>query len=431
MRQNQPCALFRREPVFDERHIYILVAAVKFVADDGMADVREMDAYLMFAPGARQNPEQGESRVWSAECRRQDRSGKSAFDKKFCLRRRAIGADAIFHGDAAVFVLAERRVNQTMFFVHAAMHDGEVFFFDGAAFQNFSQFAGGPGIFRDDNHAAGFAVEPVDEMRLRGISQMQARAADQTGHLAVLGRMTDKSGGFVDDEQSVIFKNDLKKFFHNLSLNQAGVSFAAVKEKWNRLLPVLFVVVFALSRIPGMLPQNFSAAYAFAFCAGVYFSGWLAWALPLGVMLATDVALNVFHYHVKPFGFYLLLNYVVFAALIGLGRLFGKQSPFLKLLLGGLFGAMIFYLATNTLAWLQDPFYTKTIAGWIQALTTGHPDILPTTWEMFRNTLLSGGLFTALFVAAAKWAAPAESPAEKTAGVRDEESETEPEEAGA
>jgi hypothetical protein len=214
-------------------------------------------------------------------------------------------------------------------------------------------------------------------------------------------------------------------------LNQAGVSFAAVKEKWNKSLPVLFVVVFALSRIPGVFPQNFSAAYAFAFCAGIFFRGAMAWWLPLGVMLVTDVALNVFYYHVKPFGFYLLLNYAVFAALIGLGKLFGKQSPFLKLLLGGLLGAVIFYLVTNTLTWLQDPFYTKTIAGWIRALTVGHPDFHPTTWEFFRNTLLSGGLFTALFVAAAKWTAPAESPVEKTAGVRDDESETEPEEAGA
>jgi hypothetical protein len=217
-----------------------------------------------------------------------------------------------------------------------------------------------------------------------------------------------------------------------LSFNQAGVSFAAVKEKWNQWLPVVFVAVFAVSRIPGLVPQNwqnFSAAYAFAFCAGVYFRGAAAWWLPLGVMAATDVALNIFYWHVAPFGFYLLLNYAVYAALIGLGKLFGKQAPFPKLLLGGILGAVIFYLVTNTLAWLQDSFYAKTIGGWIQALTTGHPEFHPTTWEFFRNTLLSGGIFTALFVGTAKLAAPAESPVEKNAGVRDEKSE--PEEAKA
>jgi len=199
------------------------------------------------------------------------------------------------------------------------------------------------------------------------------------------------------------------------------------------LLPVIFVATFALSRIPGLLPPNFSVAYAFAFCAGVYFGGALAWWLPLGVMLATDVTLNVFCYHTSPFGFYLLLNYAVYALIIGLGKLFGRKAPLLKLVLGGLGGAVIFYLVTNTLSWLQDAAYAKTIAGWIQALTLGRPDFHPTTWEMFRNTLLSGGLFTALFAASEKLTT--ESPAEKNAGAREPkaegETEAEPEEAKA
>lgn len=208
---------------------------------------------------------------------------------------------------------------------------------------------------------------------------------------------------------------------------------ARVKGKWNRLLPVLFIIVLAVSRIPHLLPPNFSAIYAFVFCAGVYFRGALAWWLPLCVMAATDVALNVFYYHVSPFGFYLLLNYAIYAALIGLGKWFGSRAGFFKLLLGGILGAVVFYLVTNTLTWWQDSFYAKTIAGWIQALTTGHPEILPTTWELFRNTLLSGGIFTALFVGAAKLTAPAESPVEKNAGAREEKSEAEetPEKANA
>ena len=192
-----------------------------------------------------------------------------------------------------------------------------------------------------------------------------------------------------------------------------------VKSKF--LLPALFVAVFALSRIPGLLPPDFSAAYAFAFCAGVYFRGALAWVLPLGAMLVTDVSLNLFYYHTAPFAFYLVLNYAIFALLIGLGKWFGRKSSFFKLVLGGLAGAVIFYLVTNTLSWLQDAAYAKTLAGWIQALTLGRPDWHPTTWEMFRNTLLSGGLFTALFAASEKLTA--ESPADKTAGAREPETE--------
>ena len=45
------------------------------------------------------------------------------------------------------------------------------------------------------------------------------------------------------------------------------------------------------------MPDNFSAAYALLFCAGVFLPRKLAWWLPLGTMLATDVALNFYYQH--------------------------------------------------------------------------------------------------------------------------------------
>jgi hypothetical protein len=215
-----------------------------------------------------------------------------------------------------------------------------------------------------------------------------------------------------------------------------------VKEKWNKLLPALFVAAFALSRIPGLLPQNFSAAYAFAFCAGVYFSKKISWWLPLVVLAATDIGLNFYYQHHYPEDNVwsasnlanLAFNYAAYAVLIFLGRRFKPQSSFVALLGGGIFGAILFYLITNTASWFFNPFqnpeYTKSFSGWLLALTKGING-WPTTWEFFRHTLLSGGIFTALFVGAAKLTAPAESPVEKTAGARDEEPETEAEEAKA
>ncbi len=205
--------------------------------------------------------------------------------------------------------------------------------------------------------------------------------------------------------------------------------FRFVKEKWHRWLPGLFLALVALSRWPGLFPQNFSAVYALMFCAGVYLRGAMGWWLPLGTLLVTDFGLNVFYYHAPVFDGYMLVKTLAFAGLIGLGRLFSPRMKFLKLLGGGLFGSVLFYFITNTASWLNNPAYAKTLAGWIQALTTGVPNF-PSTWEFFRNTLLSGGVFTALFVGAAKLTASAESPAEKTAGVREPEHETEPEEAG-
>jgi hypothetical protein len=206
-----------------------------------------------------------------------------------------------------------------------------------------------------------------------------------------------------------------------------------LKEKWNKLLPILLMLVFALSRIPGMLPVNFSAAYALAFCGGLYFAGAMAWWLPLGTLLITDILLNVFYYHEPVFNWYMLVKTLGFVGIVGLGRLFSARMNFFKLLGGGLVGAILFYLVTNTASWLNDSEYAKTLAGWIQALTTGRPDVHPTTWEFFRNTLLSGGIFTGLFVGAMKLTAPAESPADKKAGVCNDEpeAEAEPEEAKA
>jgi hypothetical protein len=207
-----------------------------------------------------------------------------------------------------------------------------------------------------------------------------------------------------------------------------------VKEKWNHWLPLIFVAVFAVSRIPGLLPSNFSAAYAFAFCAGVYFRGAMAWWLPLLILVATDIGLN-FYYESRGINVWdmpdvnsQLFNYVAYGVLIRLGRCFKPQSSFLALLGGGVLGAILFYLITNTASWFFNPFhnpeYTKNFSGWLLALTKGTSG-WPMTLEFFRNTLLSGGIFTALFVAAAKMTAPAESPAEKNAGAHEAESETE------
>jgi hypothetical protein len=69
--KNEPGALFVSETLLDEGEIEILVAAIDFVADDGMAEVGKMDADLMLAAGAGLDAEQGEAelRVESCELR--------------------------------------------------------------------------------------------------------------------------------------------------------------------------------------------------------------------------------------------------------------------------------------------------------------------------------------------------------------------------
>ncbi len=213
--------------------------------------------------------------------------------------------------------------------------------------------------------------------------------------------------------------------------------------KGKTLWPLALMVVFALSRVPGMLPQNFSAAYALVFCAGVYFSGRLAWWLPLATLLLTDIALDLYYLHLGwqvfdlPTIKYQLINYAAYLALIWLGRRYKPQSSFVSLLGGGVLGAMLFYLITNTASWLFNPFgnpeYTRNLIGWLTALTKGTAG-WPQTWEFFRNTLLSGGIFTGLFVGAMKMVEASESAQEKEPEQQPEagpEAEAQPDEAKA
>lgn len=174
------------------------------------------------------------------------------------------------------------------------------------------------------------------------------------------------------------------------------------------MLPVVLVAVFALTRWPGLMPLNFSAAYALAFCAGVYFPGRMAWALPLGALLISDFVLNLYYHFalgMDSFRVSQLANYAAYALIIWLGRRFSPQQPLQWLISGGLLGALWFYLITNTASWLFNPFqnpeYTRNLAGWLIALTKGTAGY-PETWEFFRNTLLSGGLFSGLFAGAMK-----------------------------
>lgn len=190
------------------------------------------------------------------------------------------------------------------------------------------------------------------------------------------------------------------------------------------------MVVFALTRWPGLMPDNFSAAYALAFCGGVFFSGAMAWWLPLATLITTDVLLNLFIYQVAPVNVYALANWLAYAALIGLGRRFSTRASWWKLTGGGILGAIIFYLVTNTAAWLQNPEYPRTLAGLIQALTVGTPG-WPHTWEFFRNTLMSGGLFSGLFAGAVRFAEAAEEEPETEQEPAEAPEETESEDAKA
>jgi len=166
-----------------------------------------------------------------------------------------------------------------------------------------------------------------------------------------------------------------------------------------RLLGLL--VLFTAMRWPELLPPNFSPVYAICFCAGAYLNGWRAWAVPMGLLIVSDVVMNYFVY--RPMGFSVFSagivgSYALYLLLIGLGwRLSGDRRSPAVLIGGGVLGACVFFFGSNTLVWLSDPYYAKTVAGWIQSFTVGKAGFPPAIWFL-RNTVISGALFTAVIV---------------------------------
>ena len=88
--------------------------------------------------------------------------------------------------------------------------------------------------------------------------------------------------------------------------------------------------------------------------------------------------------------------------LVGLGWGITEKARPVVLISGGMLGACAFYFATNSVAWLNNPVYVKSWAGWVQSFTIGEPGYPPPI-VFFRNTVFSGALFTATIVLAVKY----------------------------
>ena len=173
---------------------------------------------------------------------------------------------------------------------------------------------------------------------------------------------------------------------------------------------IILIVLAVLSRLLPTMDltlSNFAPFCAIAFCGSVYFRKPWMWALSFLAFELSDVFLNNFHAH--EYGFYWSLGGFLaragcFAAALFLGTWVAKRKSWLWLLNGSLIGALLFYFVTNTQSWFTDPFYSKSLAGWWQAMTVGHPEYPPTIY-FFRNTLFGDLMFTGVFGGVMEWLA--------------------------
>jgi len=173
------------------------------------------------------------------------------------------------------------------------------------------------------------------------------------------------------------------------------------------LILIVLATLYRLLPTVEMSLANFSPVMALAFCGAVYFRNrWMA-LVPFVALTLSDVYINAFY--AREYGHAWNLSGFVartacFAAAVGLGLWVARRKSWLWLLNGSLLGALLFYFVTNTQSWLVDPFYAKTLGGWWQALTIGHPEYPPTI-TFFRNTLFGDLMFTGLFAGLMEWTA--------------------------
>ena len=183
------------------------------------------------------------------------------------------------------------------------------------------------------------------------------------------------------------------------------------------LLVTIAIVYRIVVGVAGMTHMdwlhNFSPMAAIALCGAIYFPRKIAILVPLAAFFLSDLVLNA-HYLSTPH-----VTSIVSARMIpeylalGLSAFLGwklRARPKATLILGAsVLGSIAFYVITNTGDWLVEPLYAKTLAGWVQALTTGLPGY-PPTFTFFRNTFASDLLFTAIFVACMAWQPRASAP---------------------
>ena len=160
-----------------------------------------------------------------------------------------------------------------------------------------------------------------------------------------------------------------------------------------RLLPVFLGMRL---QQPEWLP-NFSPMAALCLCGAAFLPRRLAITVPLVALFGTDLVLNA-HFGYGIFMWEFFAKTIAFAAVIGFGWQLRKNARPGVILPAMLGGSLFFYLATNTASWVSNSGYAKTLAGWLQALTTGLPGYAP-TWVFYRNTLVSDMIFTVLFLA--------------------------------
>jgi hypothetical protein len=144
---------------------------------------------------------------------------------------------------------------------------------------------------------------------------------------------------------------------------------------------LLTFIVVVVMRIMPHIP-NFTPLGAFALFVGVFVARkhWWGLLLPLFAMFLSDLFIGFYDLKL------MAVVYGSFLAYTGLGMLVAKRKSIATVFLGGIGGAILFYLATNFAVWAFSTWYPHTIQGLMLSYTLALP--------FFKYTLLGDLFFT-------------------------------------
>lgn len=172
------------------------------------------------------------------------------------------------------------------------------------------------------------------------------------------------------------------RFF--LALQTLG---ATIKKQfsWRGELPATAAIVISLIVVGivfRLIPHapNFTPVGAIALFGGAVLSARLAIWLPVAIMIGSDLFLGAHGTMLFTYGGY---------ALVGMfGMLLRNSSNSLRIPVGTLGGALIFYIVSNFGVWVEGKLYPHTFQGLVDCYVAALP--------FFRNSLVADLVFTTL-----------------------------------
>jgi hypothetical protein len=152
---------------------------------------------------------------------------------------------------------------------------------------------------------------------------------------------------------------------------------AVLKHLGTIIYVIILIGTFALLRIVPH-PPNVAPITGIALLSGAKLFGLSRFALPLSVMLVSDIFLGFHDTIVFVYGSFILITLM--------GSLFlRKKDSFLNIAGTALLSSLLFYLVTNFGVWFSTDMYPKTLDGLIQSYIMGLP--------FFKNTIIGDCLY--------------------------------------